>query len=149
MKSTELQDCKAQIDAQMRMFLIHSNLALVILIVCGVVHISMVPSRTRTMAGKRGVYCASPILRETSARSALQCAGECTCDPKCEAYSQRNSQCILHADFCSSADLQAEPGSLYVGECFRFFLHAAILQLGVDVQMSVSCMQTFVAQEIC
>ena len=72
------------------------------------------------MAGTGGVYCAGPILRQTAARSALRCARDCTNEAQCVAYSHRsNSQCLLHADFCGSADLVAEARSLYTG-CASF-----------------------------
>ena len=79
--------------------------------------------RQRRLRGTRGAYCAGPVMREKPANSALQCAGECSSDANCVAYSQRNSKCLLHADFCSSQYLLPEPGSLYVGE-YLFLLHA-------------------------
>ena len=75
-----------------------------------------VAQRQREHKGTRGTYCAGPVIREKSANSALQCAGECSSDATCVAYTQRNSKCLLHEDFCSTSDLQPEPGSLYAGE---------------------------------
>ena len=72
--------------------------------------------RQRELKGTRGRYCAGAVIREKTATSALLCAADCSSDTMCVAYSQPNSKCLLHADFCTSADLQHEPGSLYVGE---------------------------------
>ena len=72
------------------------------------------------MAGTGGVYCPGPVFRQTAARSALRCARDCTSEAQCVAYSLRpNSQCLLHAEFCESADLLAEERSLYTG-CVSF-----------------------------
>ena len=65
--------------------------------------------RQRELKGTWGRYCAGSVIREKTANSALQCAGECSSDTMCVAYSQR--KCLLHADFCTSADLLPEPGS--------------------------------------
>ena len=85
-----------------------------------------VAQRQRELKGTRGTYCAGPVIREKTAKSILQCAGECSSDATCVAYSHHNSKCLLHADFCSLSDLLLEPGSLYAGEYIFFkFLHAA------------------------
>ena len=73
--------------------------------------------RKRVIKGTGGVYCAGPVLKQTEAPSATQCATECSSDAQCVAYSQRaGSQCLLHVDFCASTDLSAEPGSFYAGK---------------------------------
>ena len=70
----------------------------------------------RKIKGTGGVYCPGPVLKQPEAASATQCASECSSDAQCVSYSQRaGSQCLLHADFCASAYLSAEPGSLYAG----------------------------------
>ena len=75
-----------------------------------------VAQRQRELKGIRGTYCAGPVIREKAAKSALQCAGACSGDATCVAYSQRNSKCLLHADFSTSLDILPEAGSLYAGE---------------------------------
>ncbi len=77
---------------------------------------------SRSLEGTRGVFCNALVLRKTSALSVIHCAGECNPDAQCVAYSQRGSQCLLHADFCSSDDLLPETGSFYAGKCRPFFV---------------------------
>ena len=95
-----------------------TNMHLLLATCCMIhLHTILAASRTRNMAGTRGLYCTSPGLRQTAARSALLCARDCSNDVQCVAYSQRvDSQCLLHADFCSPANLLADEGSLYTGD---------------------------------
>ena len=80
------------------------------------VPIALAAYKKRGMEGTGDKYCVGPVLRQTTAISSVLCADECFHDAQCVAYSQRaGSQCLLHADFCTSDDLLAEQGSLYRG----------------------------------
>ena len=71
---------------------------------------------SRHMQISSDVYCDGPVLRQTAALSGGHCAMKCRTDSQCVAYSQRGSQCYLHAEVCSSDDLLTETGSLYAGK---------------------------------
>ena len=78
--------------------------------------ITLAAYRKRYVEGTRDKHCVGPVLKHTTAISSVLCADECFHDAQCVAYSQRaGSQCLLHADFCTSDDLLAEQGSLYRG----------------------------------
>ena len=77
---------------------------------------AMAISRKRGIAGTEGVYCDGSVLKQTTAYSALACAGECLADVQCVAYNHLpDSRCLLHGNFCNSADLMEDQGSLYSG----------------------------------
>ena len=72
----------------------------------------------------KDAFCDEESLRQTAVfDSGLQCTRECHNDANCVAISQQNSQCVLHSDFCSTGNLKAKVGALYIGKYFYFYFN--------------------------
>lgn len=93
-----------------------------------------VESTIRTMRGSKGSYCNAPVLPGVAlpGNSAVLCAAACSRNAQCVAYSVTHNDCLLHDNFCSAQDLQADPAALYAGRNDRMINIFLGHNVGID-----------------
>ena len=88
------------------------SIFLMLLVILGIVL-----GKKRRYGVMNDVFCDDASLRQIAVLdSGLQCTRECHNDLNCVAFSQQNSHCILHSDFCGIGNFKAQPGALYTGK---------------------------------